>query len=151
LSRSPIALSALAVAATLALSACGGSGGDAQDGSNDTGSSNGQRGSSPFAALQDKEVQACLKKQGVTVPTGPPGGGQMPYGGGRPPENGQPPENFQPPEDGQQPPQDGQRPPGGGISDELRAAAKKCGVTLPEQGQGAPPSRTQTTTAATAG
>jgi hypothetical protein len=145
LSRTPIVLSAFALVVALALSACGGSSGnDAQDGSASTGSSNGQ-GNGPNAALQDPDVQKCLKKQGVTVPTAPPGGngnGQMPYGGGPPPQDGE-----------QQAPPDGERPRNGGgpggMSGELRAALKKCGVTLPDAGQGAPPGRTSTTTATT--
>jgi hypothetical protein len=142
LSRPTIALSALALAATLALSACGGSGGDAQDGTAGAGSSNGQRRGGAFAALQDPKVQACLKKQGVTVPTAPPGDGQgrTPYGG-----QGQ----------GQGPPPDGggeggQRR-GGMFSDDLRAALAKCGVQLPQPGQGGrPPTGTSTTATTTA-
>ncbi len=144
--RTPIALSTLAVIAVLGLSACGGSSGDAQGDSGSAGSSSGrQNGGGPFAALQDKKVQACLKQQGVTVPTAP-AGGQQPNG------NGQPPSGYGPPQNGQPPSGDGQRPQGGfggGFSDELRAALKKCGVDLPQRGQ-RPPGQTQTTTTATA-
>jgi hypothetical protein len=146
LRRAPVALSTLTVIAALGLSACGGSGGDAQGDSGSGSSSGRQNGGGPFAALQDKKVQACLKQQGVTVPT-------RPAGGQRPDGNGQPPSGYGPPQNGQPPSGDAQRPRGGfggGFSDELRAALKKCGVDLPQGGQRAPgQTRTTTTTATT--
>jgi hypothetical protein len=87
------------------------------------------------AFLQDPKVQACLKKQGITIPTF------------RRPQNGQSP-NGQPPNgQGQRP--NGQRPNGNSAQfQKLRAALQKCGVTFPNGGGqgGAPPNGGTSTT-----
>ena len=86
--------------------------------------------------LQDPKVVACLKQQGVTIPSRPQGrnGGQP---GG---QNGQPPSGQGRPNGGQ----------GSAQFQKLRAALQKCGVTFqgrPPNGQ--PPRGGQGTTTAT--
>ena len=113
---------------TLALAACGGS-----DSTTDTNAGAGagaaQSGGGPRGFLQDPKVVACLKKEGVTVPSRPRGADGGPPGG----RNGQPPSG----QDGQPP--SGQGAPNGGAGSaqfqKLRAALQKCGVTF----QGRPP------------
>ena len=124
------AVSALVIA--LGVSACGSDSNsssttNAAAGANGPG--NGRRG-----FLQDPKVVACLKKQGVTLPSG------RRRGNGGPP-NGPPPTgtNRRPPS--------GQGAPNGAGSaqfQKLRAALQKCGVDFrgrppngqPPQGQG---------------
>jgi len=138
----------LLAACALGVGACGSS-----DSASTTNASAAQGGSGqrngPGAVLRDPKVQACLKKQGVTIPSfrRPPGSGQRPPGGGG--SGG-----------GQQPPAggNGQGPPGGGDGgrfaqrfEQLRAALAKCGVQLPQGGfRGRPPQQqnqgTSTTT-----
>jgi hypothetical protein len=79
--------------------------------------------------LQDPKVVACLKKEGVTIPSRPRGGNGGPPGG----QNGQPPsgQNGRPPSGQGQP--NGR--PGSAQFQKLRAALQKCGVTF----QGRPP------------
>jgi hypothetical protein len=79
--------------------------------------------------LQDPKVVACLKKEGVTIPSGPRGGNGGPPGG----QNGQPPggQNGRPPSGQGQP----NRRPRSAQFQKLRAALQKCGVTF----QGRPP------------
>ncbi len=83
---------------------------------------NGRRG-----FLQDPKVRACLQKQGVTIPTF------------RRPQNGQPP-------NGQR------RNRNNGDFEKLRAALHKCGVTLPNPGNGGgrPPGQGTGTTSTSA-
>jgi hypothetical protein len=95
--------------------------------------------------FSDPKVQACLKKQGVTVPDFRRGSGPPPSGG-----NGQPP-SGQPPSGGNGQPPSGQRPRNGGFGNsaqaqKLRAALQKCGVTLPNRGQNGPPQQQQDAT-----
>jgi hypothetical protein len=103
-----------------------------------------QGGGQRRGLLNDPKVQACLKKQGVTVPDlGGRGNGQPPSGG-----NGQPPSgaNGQPPSGG-----DGQRPNRDSAQfEKLRQALQKCGVTLPDRGQNAPPPSSTTDSDTTA-
>ena len=98
---------------------------------------NGRRGS-----LQDPKVVACLKQQGVTIPSGRGGGNGGPPSG----QNGQP-QNGQPPTGTNRRPPSGQGAPNGPGSaqfQKLRAALQKCGVDFggrppngqPPQGQG---------------
>jgi hypothetical protein len=118
------------------LTACGGS--SSGSGSAST-STTGQQANARQGAFSDPKVQACLKKQGVTVPdfrrgSGPPANGGN--GGG----------NTQPPSAS-----NGQRPRNGGFGNsaqaqKLRAALQKCGVTLPDRGQNGPPQRQQDAT-----
>jgi hypothetical protein len=85
----------------------------------------------------DPKVVACLKKEGVALPSrgarpGGQGGGVPPAGGtGTAPNGGSP---------------GGARPGGGGQFQKVRDALKKCGITLPGRPggatQGAPPSGT---------
>jgi hypothetical protein len=111
------------------LTACGGS----SSGSNSASTSTtGQQANARPGAFSDPKVQACLKKQGVTVPDFRRGSGPPPSGG-----NGQPPS--------------GQRPRNGGFGNsaqaqKLRAALQKCGVTLPNRGQNGPPQQQQDAT-----
>ena len=88
---------------------------------------------------------ACLKKEGVTVPSRPRGGNGGPPGG----QNGQPPSG----QDGQPPAGQGRpkRRPDSAQFQKLRAALQKCGVTFqgrPPNGQ--PPQGGQGTTSTSA-
>jgi hypothetical protein len=135
LSRRSAGLAAAAAILSLAVSACGSS----------SSASSGQSGSSGGgiqSALSSKTVQACLKKQGVTLPNRgqgrPPGGatGQ----GGPPPNGGQPPSAAT-----------GGQGPGRNSAQfqKLQKALKACGVTLPQggpQGGQAPSGTTGTST-----
>ena len=120
------------------VAACGSGSGGTSTGSSASASQQqcGQRS----GAFNDPKVQACLKKQGVTVPdfrrgeNGPPGegNGQPPSGsGGQPPSrgNGQPPSGSGGQGRNRDPAQ----------FQKLRQALQKCGVTLPDRGQNAPP------------
>lgn len=135
-----VALGALLLA--LCLAACGGS--SPSTNSNAGASSGaGQPGGGRRGFLQDPKVVACLKKEGVTVPSRPRNG--APPGG----QNGQPPSG-----------QDGQPPSGQGAPNrrprsaqfgKLRAALQKCGVSFqgrPPDGQ--PPQGGQGTTSTSA-
>jgi hypothetical protein len=106
------------------LAACGGS-----NPSTDAGAGAAQPGGARRGFLQDPKVVACLKREGVTVPSRPRGANGGPPGG----RNAQPPSG-----------QDGQPPSGQGAPNrrgdsarfqKLRAALQKCGVTF----QGRPP------------
>jgi hypothetical protein len=144
----------IALVLVLGLVACGG---DSGSGSATTASQGANAGRN---FLADPKVQACLKKQGVTVPSGrrPNGGNGQPPGdgSGQPPAggNGQPPAggNEQPPAggNGQPPTATNGRPPGAQRNSaqfqKLRAALQKCGVTFPNRGNGAPPPSQDTTT-----
>ena len=122
----------------LGLAACGGSGPSTDsNASTGAGAGSAQPGGGRRGFLQDPKVVACLKKEGVTIPSGPRGGNGGPPGG----QNGQPPggQNGQPPSG-----QDGQPPSGQGAPtgrpgtaqfQKLRAALQKCGVTF----RGRPP------------
>jgi hypothetical protein len=70
--------------------------------------------------LQDPKVVACLKKAGVTVPSGPRGGNGGPPGGQNGPPSGQGAPNGR---------------PRSAQFQKLRAALQKCGVTF----RGRPP------------
>lgn len=91
-------------------------------------STNQRSGGGPFG---DPQVQACLEKQGVSVPRAPSGAGA-----------GQP---GPPPTGTTGAPPAGRRPrggfPGGNPAQfaKLRAALQKCGVQLGQPGQGGPP------------
>ena len=138
------ALGALLVA--LCLAACG------SDANSTTNANAGAGATRPGAArrgfLRDPKVVACLKKQGVTLPSGRRrGNGGLPNGGPPTGTDGQPPTgtNRRPPS-GQGAPNG----PGSAQFQKLRAALQKCGVDFrgrppngqPPQGQG-----TATTTA----
>src|SRR5438093_755158 len=88
--------------------------------SNGSSTSSTQQRGRGFAS--DPKVVACLKKQGVTLPTRR----------GRPPGA------------------NGQRPGGAGSAQfqKLRAALQKCGVTPPQPGQGGPGGGAPPTTSA---
>jgi len=112
---------------TLALAACGGSS-STTDTNAGAGAGAAQPGGARRGFLQDPKVVACLKKEGVTLPSRPRNGG--PPGG----QNGQPPSG----QDGQPPSGEGapNRQPRSAQFQKLRAALQKCGVTF----QGRPPS-----------
>jgi hypothetical protein len=98
-----------------------------------------QPGNARRGLLQDPKVVACLKKQGVTVPSGRRGNGGPP--------NGQPPTgtNRRPPSG-----QDAPNGPGSAQFQKLRAALQKCGVDFrggPPNGQ-PPPGQGTTNTSA---
>jgi hypothetical protein len=93
--------------------------------------------------LQDPKVVACLKRQGVTIPTRQRGDGGPPNG-----QNGQPPTgtNRRPPSG-----QGGPNGPGSAQFQKLREALQKCGVDFrgrPPNGQ-APQGQGTTSTSAT--
>jgi hypothetical protein len=112
----------------LALAACGGSD-SSTNGNAGAGAGAAQPGGARRGFLQDPKVVACLKKEGVTLPSRPRGGNGGPPGG----PNGQPPsgQNGEPPS-GQGAPNRGA---GSAQFQKLRAALQKCGVTF----QGRPP------------
>ena len=123
----PLCALAGALLIALSLAACGSS--------DSSTTANAGAGASPQGAgrrgfLQDPKVVACLKKEGVTVPSRPRGADGGPPGG----QNGQPPTgtNRRPPSG-----QGGtRRRPDSAQFEKLRAALQKCGVTF----QGRPPS-----------
>jgi hypothetical protein len=126
---------------TLCVAACGSSGSNT--------SSNANAGAGPPGAarrgfLQDPKVVACLKQQGVTIPSRRGGGGGPP---GAP--------NSQPPTDTNRRPPSGQGQPNPGSGSpqfqKLRAALQKCGVTFqgrPPNGQPPPGGQGTTSTSA---
>jgi hypothetical protein len=123
------------------LTACGSS--SLGSGSAST-STTGQQGNARRGVFSDPKVQACLKKQGVTVP-------DFRRGGGPPANGGSGSENGQGPSGGSGQPPNGQRPRNGGFGNsaqaqKLRAALQKCGVTLPNRGQNGPPQQQQDAT-----
>jgi hypothetical protein len=131
-----------AVAATaivaLAVSACGSS--SSANSGTGSGSGSSTRGQNPLASAK---VQACLKKQGVTLPNRGQGGPPSGATGGQPPQGG-PPSGAT---GGQGP--GGGAPPGGANSaqfQKLQKALKACGVTMPQGGPqgGQAPSETGT-------
>ena len=136
------AVGALLIAVGLA--ACGSSGTSTTSNA-DAGAGAAQPGGGQRGFLQDPKVVACLKKEGVTVPSRPRGGNGGPPGG----QNGQPP----PGQDGQPPAGQGRpnRRPDSAQFQKLRAALQKCGVTFqgrPPNGQ--PPQGGQGTTSTSA-
>jgi hypothetical protein len=118
------AATALAVLASVALGACGGGGGGSNNSSTSTNTTSG--GPQRFTLTADQ--RACMEKNGAPAPSGPPAGGTTTQTGPRPGATGAP-------------------PPGavrriGNPQDfaKMQAAAKKCGVSLPQGGpQGGPP------------
>jgi len=115
------AVGALVVA--LCVGACG------SDSNSTSTAGAGAGGTARRGFFQDPKVVACLKKEGVTVPSG------RRRGNGGPP-NGQ---NGQPPTGTNRRPPSGQGAPNGAGSaqfQKLRAALQKCGVDF----RGRPPS-----------
>jgi hypothetical protein len=135
-----VAVGALLLA--LCLAACGGSSPSTNSNAGASAGA-GQPGGGRRGFLQDPKVVACLKKEGVTVPSRPRNGG--PPGG----QNGQPPSG----QDGQPPSGQGapNRRPSSAQFQKLRAALQKCGVSFqgrPPDGQ--PPQGGQGTTSTSA-
>ncbi len=137
----------VALALAFGLAACGS---DSGSGTTSNASAS-QRPNGGRGFLSDPKVQACLKKQGVTIPTGrrPNGGnGQPPYGGG-----GQPPSSGS----GQAPGGGSGQAPGGANGNgrnsaqfqKLRQALQKCGVNFPRGGQNGPPQQQNQSTTGT--
>jgi hypothetical protein len=126
----PVCAALGAVLIVLFLAACGS---DSNSSSTASAAGANQPGNARRGFLQDPKVVACLKKQGVTIPSGRRGNGGPP--------NGQPPAgtNRRPPS-GQGAPNG----PGSAQFQKLRAALQKCGVDFrggppsgqPPQGQG---------------
>jgi hypothetical protein len=128
----------IALVIVLGLEACGGG----SDSGSATNASANQQPNGRQGFLADPKVQACLKKQGVTAPSG-----RRPNGGS--PPNGQAPGggNGQPPNGGNGRPLGGQR--NSAQFEKLRKALQKCGVTFPNRGNGAPaPNQDTTSTSA---
>jgi hypothetical protein len=118
---------AVLVAAALGLAACGG--GSPSSSASSTTTNPGARSGGFFSAARDPKVQACLKKQGVTLPNG-----RFRQGNGQPPARTTP--NGAP-----RTTPNGQRPGNSAQFQKLRAALQKCGVQLPTGPPGgAPPS-----------
>jgi hypothetical protein len=125
----PVCAAFGALLIVLFLAACGS---DSNSSSTASAAGANQPGNARRGFLQDPKVVACLKKQGVTIPSGRRGTG---------PPNGQPPTgtNRRPPS-GQGAPNG----PGSAQFQKLRAALQKCGVDFrggppngqPPQGQG---------------
>ena len=129
------AVSALVIAVGVA--ACG-SASDSSSTAN-AGAGASQPGAGRRGFLQDPKVVACLKKQGVTIPSGRRGNGGPPSS-----QNGQPPTgtNRRPPS-GQGAPNG----PGSAQFQKLRAALQKCGVDFRGGApNGQPPQGQDTTT-----
>lgn len=134
--RIHIVVPTLLAVAALGLSACGGSSKSSAGAtsSSSTTTPNGAGRGGFLAAARDPKVLACLKKQGVTFPTGNfrrPNGG-----GGTPPTRTTP--NGSP--RGTRP--RGSFPRNGAFAQrfqKLRTALQKCGVTLPTGPPGGPP------------
>jgi hypothetical protein len=112
-----------ATAAALVLASCGGSSPSA------TTAAAARPAEGPGGFALTSQQRACLKREGVTLPT-------RPSGNRRPPAGGAPPQGYGPPPDGAGPPQDGSgAPPARGGDDSshfgrLRAAMQKCGITF---------------------
>lgn len=107
-----------------------------------------------FGAARDPKVAACLKQQGVTLPTAPrrpPTGGSVPYGGAG---AGAPPAGVGVPPTGTGTPPAGarrfRRGAGGAQFQRLRKALAACGVSVPQAPAGAPGAPTGTAPAAPA-
>jgi hypothetical protein len=116
-----------AVVVVLCVAACGSDSNSSSTAAN-AGTAASRPGSGRRGFLEDPKVVACLKKQGVTIPSG------RPRGKGGPP-NGQPPAGQPRP-----------NRPDSAQFQKLRAALQKCGVTFrgrPPNGQ--PPQRQGTT------
>jgi len=133
----------LAVLAALGLAACGSGSSSSSASAGSTTPQGGARGGGFFGAAQDPKVVACLKKQGVTLPTGRfqrGNGSGQPATGTTP--SGAPPTSTTP---------NGPRRNFRGNSaqfQKLRPALQKCGVKLPTGppggGGAAPPAGTGT-------
>jgi hypothetical protein len=118
------AATALAVLATVALGACGGGGGGSTDSSTSTNPAGG-----PQQITLTADQRACMEKNGAPVPSGPPAGGTTTQAGPPPGATGAPPSGGAVQRIGN--PQDFAK---------MQAAAKKCGVSLPQGGpQSGPP------------
>jgi hypothetical protein len=126
------ALGALLVA--LCLAACGS---DANSTTNaDAGAGMTRPGAARRGFLRDPKVVACLKKQGVSIPSGPRRGSGAPPAG----TNGQPPAGQGAPN----------RRPDSAQFQKLRAALQKCGVEFPGPAPNGQPPQGQGTAATTA-
>jgi hypothetical protein len=125
----------IGVVLLVALLVFGGCGGDSQSaGASSTQPSQRATGGGGRGFAADPKVRACLAKQGITLPTGRPGGGRFGRRGGAPPRTGT---NARPPS----------QPRGGSARfAKLRAALTKCGaqVPAPGAGRGRRPRQTQT-------
>jgi hypothetical protein len=118
--------SCAALVMTLGVVACGSS----SNASSGTTAARPQGGGGGFASRLTSAQQSCIKKQGVTLPTGRPGG--RPQGG----TNGQPPTGT----NGAQPnggPQGGFR--NSPQAKKMRAAFKACGIQMPTRPGSAAP------------
>jgi hypothetical protein len=130
--RSAARLIVIVSVVAVGVAACGGGGSSGS--ASGSASSSAQQGNGRRAGLRDPKVQACLKKQGVTLPSGRRPNGRPPSAGNGQPRtrpNGSPRNSAQ--------------------FQKLREALQKCGVQFPNRGQnGAPPAPSQDTTTASA-
>jgi hypothetical protein len=132
----PVCAALGVVVIVLFLAACGS---DSNSSSTASAAGANQPGNARRGFLQDPKVVACLKKQGVTIPSGRRGNGGPP--------NGQPPTgtNRRPPS-GQGAPNG----PGSAQLQKLRAALQKCGVDFPGGPPNGQPPQGQGTTSTSA-
>ena len=131
-----------ALVIALCVAACGSDANSHSSSSANAGAGANQSGSRQRGFLQDPKVVACLKKQGVTVPSRPRGGGPPNGQGGQPPTG----TNRRPPSG-----QGGPNGPGAAQFQKLREALQKCGVDFrgrPPNGQ-TPQGQGTTSTSAT--
>ena len=104
---------------SLALGACG----DSSAGNTATAAGGQARG--PFASLTSDQ-RTCLRKEGVSLPTFRQRQGPPPGANGQPPPGGQPPAGMQ-----------RRFTPNSAQAKKMRAAFKKCGITIPSPPQAA--------------
>jgi hypothetical protein len=134
----PVCAAVGALVIALCVGACGGDSSSSSGANTGAGSAANPPGNGRRGFLQDPKVVACLKKQGVTIPSRPRGNGP-PNG-----QNGQPPTGTdgQPPTGTNRRPPSGQGAPNGPGSaqfQQLREALQKCGVDF----RGRPPNGQQ--------
>jgi hypothetical protein len=125
----PVCAAVGALVIALCVGACGSDSNSTSTAGAGAGAGANPPGNAGRGFLQDPKVVACLKKEGVTVPSGRGRGNGGPPNG----QNGQPPTGT----DGQPPSgQGGPNGPGSAQFQKLRAALQKCGVDF----RGRPPS-----------
>ncbi|UTI65484.1 hypothetical protein NBH00_04535 [Paraconexibacter antarcticus] len=139
-----------------AATSTGGAAGTSAAGAPDAGQAGGP--GRIFGAARDPKVAACLRKQGVRLPTGrrrPPRGSAGPYGGpGAGPGAGPPPAGAGvPPAGAGTPPAGARRFRRGGTAQfqQLRKALAACGVSVPQAPGGVPGAAAPATPATTTG
>jgi hypothetical protein len=130
----PVYVAISAVVIALGVSACGSDSNSSSTASAGAGANRPGNGRGGF--LQDPKVVACLKKQGVSIPSGSRRGSGAPPAG----TNGQPPAGQGAPN----------RRPDSAQFQKLRAALQKCGVEFPGPAPNGQPPQGQGTATTTA-